>query len=80
MYGTYFRIIRWVTEEENEMKDNAKGGVQAVILDMSSKCHTLGYLVPTFIWIHSIKNASILWFRLDITNLNVYPRLSHLFK
>ena len=49
MYGTYFRIIRWVTEEENEMKDNAKGGVQAVILDMSSKCHTLGYLVPTFI-------------------------------
>ncbi|GMY17238.1 low affinity sulfate transporter 3-like [Fagus crenata] len=30
------RIIRWVTEEESETKDNAKGGVQAVILDMSN--------------------------------------------
>lgn len=47
MYGTYFRIIRWVTEHENEMKDNVKGNVQAVILDMSSKCYTLGYLVPS---------------------------------
>ncbi|KAL4604048.1 hypothetical protein ACB092_10G166400 [Castanea dentata] len=30
------RIVRWVTEHENEMKDNAKGSVQAVILDMSN--------------------------------------------
>ncbi|GLT64307.1 hypothetical protein SLA2020_368110 [Shorea laevis] len=30
------RIVRWVTEEENERKDNGKGSVEAVILDMSN--------------------------------------------
>lgn len=35
--ATYFRIVRWVTEEENKVKENGKGSVEAVILDMSSK-------------------------------------------
>jgi hypothetical protein len=48
MNGTYFRIVRWVTEEENERKDNGKGSVEAVILDMSSKFCTQIYIqLPT---------------------------------
>uniref|UniRef100_A0A2P2ILM0 STAS domain-containing protein n=1 Tax=Rhizophora mucronata TaxID=61149 RepID=A0A2P2ILM0_RHIMU len=30
------RILRWVTEGEDEVKDNTKGRIQAVILDMSN--------------------------------------------
>ena len=64
MYGTYFRIVRWVTEHENEMKDNANGSVQAVILDMSSKCYTLGYLVPSLILFQ--------WYHISLTILNSF--------
>jgi hypothetical protein len=48
MNATYFRIVRWVTEEENKVKENGKGSVEAVILDMSSKFCKLGYIqIPT---------------------------------
>jgi len=54
-----FRIMRYVTEEEDEIKANTKGRIQAVILDMSSEFYNLSKHSSWFDRFHSLNKISL---------------------